>query len=276
VVQDPTDHVPTDGPTLFFLDSLSILASSPLLEHTQALRLRIPQHGYAYRLLPSLNMPALPHITFLDLSFSYLSDSGVADILRELPRLRHLIIDGCTPRSQDWDTFARHCMLAHSDLAFEKHVNRSLAARGDARGSRPREARIIPRTSALRTLSVSADSHVRPERRQALLAAFQRGWGEAVAMYKTTICTARRSRVGEGALILRFPRAGEVGDVQQEQDLHGMVVVDDDDFARLSEVGDAEDCPVVCLAGQRGISEGIEHAEGCGHSIGWEIWEDTL
>ena len=130
--------------------------------------------------------------------------------------------------------------------------------------------------SALRTLSLSADSHGRPERRQALLAAFQRGWVETVAMYKTIICTARRSREGEGALILRFPRAGEVGNVQQEQGLDGMVVVDDDEFARLSEVGDAEDCPVVCLAGQREIGEGIEHAEGCGHSIGWDIWEDTL
>lgn len=130
--------------------------------------------------------------------------------------------------------------------------------------------------SALRTLSLSADSHVLPERRQALLAAFQRGWVETVAMYKTIICTARRSRVEDDALILRFPRAGEVGDVQQEQGLYGMVVVDDDEFARLSEVGGVEDCPVLCLAGQREIGEGIEHAEGCGHSIGWDIWEDTL
>jgi hypothetical protein len=154
-------------------------------------------------------------------------------------------------------------------------VNRGLAARGGAGGSRPREARIIPRTSALRTLSVSDGGPIRPEWRQAILDTFQRGWGEAVAMYKTTISTARRSRVEEGALILWFPRAGEVVDVPQEQDLHGMVVVDDDEFARLSEIGDAEDCPVVCIAGHRDISEGIEHTEGCGHSIGWNIWEDT-
>ena len=75
----------------------------------------------------------------------------------------------------------------------------------------------------------------------------------------------------------RFPWPGEVGNALQEYGFLGMVVVDDDDeFARLSEVRDAEDCPVVCLAGQKGREEGIEHAEGCGHSIGWDIWEDNL
>jgi len=202
VVQDPMD-----GCLFFYLDSVSRLASSPLLERTQALRLRIPGHHYPYRLLhPSRHLPALPHISFLDLSFSILGHDDVANLLHELPRLRHLIIDGCVPRVQDWDSFARHCMLAHSDLSFEHDMNRDLAARGDAGGARPRGARIVPRTAALRTLSLSVASDVGPERRQALLAAFQRGWGEAVAMYKTTICTARWSRVEEGALILRFRR----------------------------------------------------------------------
>ncbi len=68
-----------------------------------------------------------------------------------------------------------------------------------------------------------------------------------------------------------------MGNALQEYGFLGMVVVDDDDeFARLSEVRDAGDCPVVCLAGQKGREEGIEHAEGCGHSIGWDIWEDNL
>jgi len=269
VVQDPTE-----GPIVFSLDNLSGLTSSPLLERTQALRLRIPAHHYSYHLHGS-HLAALPHISFLDISFSILHEQDVTALLRGLPHLRHLIIDGCSPRVQDWDTFARHCMLAHSDLAFEQDASRSLAARGDAVGSRPREARIVPRMASLRTLSLSGASDVSPEWQQAILAAFQRGWGEAVAMYKTTICMARRSRVEEGALILRFARAGEVDDVLREQGIYRMVTVNDDEFARLSEVRDAEDCPVLCLAGQRGINEGIEHAEGCGHSIGWDIWEDT-
>ncbi|KAH9058228.1 hypothetical protein EDB87DRAFT_1578217 [Lactarius vividus] len=45
----------------------------------------------------------------------------------------------------------------------------------------------------------------------------------------------------------------------------GVVVVDDDDeFARPSEVRDVEECHVMCLAGQKGRKEGIGHA-GCGH-----------
>ena len=81
----------------------------------------------------------------------------------------------------------------------------------------------------------------------------------------------------EGVLTLRFPWPGEEGHALREHGLPRMVVVDDDGmFARLSVVRDREDCPVVCLAGQNGREEGIEHAEGCGHSIGWDIWEDTL
>jgi hypothetical protein len=165
-------------------------------------------------------------------------------------------------------------MFAHSDLEIEKTVNRRVS--GEAGGSRPREACMLPRTAALRTLSLSVPPDVDTEKRQALLAAFRRGWGEAVAMFNTTISAARRSRVEEGTLVLRCPRPGEVGEVLRGDGYSGLVVVDDEEFARLGEVRGAEDCPVVCLAGQEGRNKGIEHTEGCGHSIGWDIWEDTL
>ncbi|KAH8984102.1 hypothetical protein EDB92DRAFT_2117216 [Lactarius akahatsu] len=55
-----------------------------------------------------------------------------------------------------------------------------------------------------------------------------------------------------------------------------MIVDDGDEFAQSTEVRDAEDCPVVCLAGQKGRKEDIEYAEGCDHSVRWDIWEDTL
>ena len=38
----------------------------------------------------------------------------------------------------------------------------------------------------------------------------------------------------------------------------------------------AERALVVSLARQNGREEGNEHAEGCGHSIGGDNWEDTL
>lgn len=112
---------------------------------------------------------------------------------------------------------------------------------------------------------------------RALLAAFRRGWGEAVVMFNASIFDARRRRAEEGVLMLRYPWPGEVGHVLREHGLPGMVVVDNDgEIARLSVTRNGEDCPVVSLAGQNGRVEGIEHAEGCGHSIGWDIWEDTL
>jgi CBS domain-containing protein len=231
--------------------------------------------------------PSLPQITFLDLTSSRLSDSDVSRLLRNLPRLRHLVLDNCSlpegHRAQHWAAFARSCMFAHGDLAFEKTMNRLLVARGGVSGelgSREREARILPRTAALRTLSLSLPPYVdAEEERLKLLAAFRRGWGEAVTTFNMTISAVRRSRVEEGTLVLRCPASSEVGDVLRENDYPGLVVVDDEEFARLGEVRDAEDCPVVCLAGSNGPNgrtKGIEHTEGCGHSIGWDIWEDAL
>ena len=47
------------------------------------------------------------------------------------------------------------------------------------------------------------------------------------------------------------------------------------EFAQLGEARDPDDCPMVSLAGQKGRG-GIEHTEGCGHSIGGDTWEDAL
>jgi hypothetical protein len=259
------------------LVNLYALASSPLLGRTQALRLRIPGRNYSSHLLPGDEWPTLPQITFLDLTSSRISVPKVTDLLHNLPRLRHLVLDNCGLLDNDltvnWDDFTRRCMFAHCDLQFEKTLN--LRVSGEMRASRPGEACILPRTTALRTLSLSVSPHLDAGQRQALLAVFRQNWGEAVAMFNAIISAARQSRV-EGTLVLRCPRPGEVGEVLRENGYPGLVVVDDEEFARLGEVRDVEDCPVVCLAGQNGRTKGIEHTEGCGHSIGWDIWEDTL
>ncbi|KAH9013223.1 hypothetical protein EDB85DRAFT_1899847 [Lactarius pseudohatsudake] len=203
-----------------------------------------------------------------------------------LPRLRHLVLDHCNlfddAHTRDWAVFGHHCMLERKDLNLERLVNRRLAALGGASGtggSHPREVRILPRVSALRTLSLSVPAHVDADARRVLLAEFRRGWAEAATMFNGIVSAARRSRTEEGVVTYRFPWPGEVGNALpvRECSFVGMVVVDDDDeFSQLSEVRGAEGYPVVCLAGQSGREEGIEHAEGCGHSIGWDIWEDTL
>ncbi|KAH8978667.1 hypothetical protein EDB92DRAFT_2095699 [Lactarius akahatsu] len=270
--------------TAFHLNTLSYFASSPFLARTHALRLRFPTREMVRILRPSRWRSVLPCITFLDLSSSCLSDSDVSKLLHSLPRLRHLVLDQCDlfddAHTRDWATFARHCMFAGKDLNLERVVNRRLVAVDGASGpggSHPREVRILPRVSALRTLSLSVPAHIDVDARRVLLAEFRRGWEEAVAMFSGIVSAARRSRTEEGVLTYRFPWPGEVGNALREYSSLGVVVVDDnDEFSRLSGVGNAEDCPVVCLAGQMGREEGIEHAEGCSHSVGWDIWEDTL
>ncbi|KAI9455897.1 hypothetical protein BJY52DRAFT_1224425, partial [Lactarius psammicola] len=289
---DPLD-VPTSSsaqPLVFFhLHHLSALASSPLLARTRALRLRIPRRELASIMHTGRRPPALPHITFLDLSTSRVSVADVVSFLRSLPHLRHLILDHCGlldgADARDWSVFAYHCLLADEAFLVEYDVNRHLATHGGAASgvgdSRLREVRVLPRPLALRTLSLSVPARVDAGARRALLAAFRCGWGKAVVLFNKSICAARRLRAVEGVRTLRFPWPGEEGHALREHNLPmpRMVVIDDDDddeFARLGVVRDREDCPVVCLAGQNGRGEGIEHAEGCGHSIGWDIWEDTL
>ncbi|KAI9444647.1 hypothetical protein H4582DRAFT_2070373 [Lactarius indigo] len=271
VVQDPLD-VPTSSsaqPVVFFhLNHLLVLASSPLLVQTHAGR----------------RPPALPHVTFLDLSTSRISTADVSIILRSLPHLRHLIFDHCglpdddDADARDWVSFAYHCLSVGDSLLIEAGVNRQLAAATSGTGeSRPREVRALPRALALRTLSLSVLAYADPDARSVLIAAFWRAWGEAVVMFNRSKCAARQLRAKKGVLALRFPCPDDVGHTLREPGLPRMVVVDDDDeFSRLSVLRDSDDCPVVCLAGQNGREEGIERAEGCSHSIGWDIWEDTL
>ncbi|KAH8992438.1 hypothetical protein EDB92DRAFT_568308 [Lactarius akahatsu] len=107
-----------------------------------------------------------------------------------------------------------------------------------AGGARP------PARVGLRTLSVPA--HVDMDARRVLLAAFRRGWEEVVMLFNRSICAARRLRVREGVLTLRFPWPGDVSHVLRELGLPLMVAVDDDDeFARLSVLRDREDYIVV-------------------------------
>ncbi|KAI0308350.1 hypothetical protein B0F90DRAFT_1813624 [Multifurca ochricompacta] len=296
----PLEQAICPASRLFHLYNLKLLASSPLLERTHALRMRIP--GRLFVQLLHTSKSSLPSISLLDLSTSGVSMSDVRRLLRSLPLLRHLILDRCGTLDdavmEDWTAFGRSCMLICNGLAAQWQTGTTLEpGPGPAQlqfgtnaasnagssgpsendgGTRPLEVRIIPRASALRTLAVSVPSHMDVNERLAFVTAFQRGWSEGVAMFNETMRVARQSRA-KGVLTLRSPLPDEAGNRSRGGAFPGMVVVDDDgEFARLSVAMDEECYPVVCLAGQRGREEGIEHAEGCAHAIGWDIWEDTL
>lgn len=225
--------------------------------------------------------PALPRLTFLDLSTSRVTMADVSSLLRTLPRLRHLVLDHCGlldggADPSDWAVFAEHCLLAGDAQMLEHSLNTQLAEYGGA-GPFLREVCVLPRALELRTLALSVPADLDADARRGLLDAFRRGWEKAAVVFNGSVCAARRRRGEVGVRTLRLPWPGEVCPALREHGLAGAMAVDDDDeFARLSVTRDGADCPVLCLAGQYGSEEGIEHAEGCGHSIGWDIWEDTL
>jgi hypothetical protein len=295
VVLDPL--VPAISPyqpvVIFDLLNLRILSSSLLLERTQAFRMRFP--GCRYADLLCTNTPSLPSITLLDLSTSNVRVSDVHTLLSDLRHLRHLVLDRCGTLDEatlkDWTKFGYDCMMIDSGLVLEELENERFArAHGPASflplpaeassaapfvvGRSRRAVSILPRTSSLRTLALSAPPRAEADTQRSLIVAFQCGWSEAVTAFNDRMRAARQSR-SKGLLTLRFALPGEVGQPLGDAG-HPMVVVDDDEFARLDTVMDDRYCPVVCLAGQQRTQGTIGHSEGCGHLIGWDIWGDTL
>jgi hypothetical protein len=307
IIHDPLDvpAFPAKGAEDVLIFSypfyLKLFISSEHLERTDSLRLRLTRMEVMHILYetPSISPP----FRFLDLSTSTFSRADLLALLKNMPLLLHLLLDQCgtldNASIQEWSTFGYSCMMLNDGFLLEDELNQRLglatsqaqlgastsypgvsspSPQGNGRGVPPRKVTVLPQISALRTLALSippdadrdagVDAH-------ALIAAFQRGWSNAVGIFNERMHTVRQSR-SEGALLLRFPLPNEVGDAVPELVDYGLVVVDDDDFARLDMVLDEGSCPVVCLAGSCGKEEGIEHVEGCAHSIGWDTWDDAL
>ncbi|KAI9439816.1 hypothetical protein H4582DRAFT_2056514 [Lactarius indigo] len=145
------------------------------------------------------------------------------------------------PRLSDCNTSA--IWLTTCARARLGHLYASLYARA----RRPRPRAICETAPLAWGVAPTQDADVR----RVLLAVFRRRWEEVMAMVNGIVFTARRSRAEEGVLAIRFPWPGEVGNAQEYGSL-GMVVVDDDEFARPGDARDAGDCTVVCFAGQTG------------------------
>ena len=273
---------------LFNIVHLPLFVYSPLMERTRVLRMRYVWGAIVNML--HLNQPAtpcLPPLTFLDLSTCNISVNDVHFLLKNLRCLHHLILDECDTLADDliegWAAFGHDCLMINNGLGLDDKISQAqlspatvhvlpshpVAPTTPIVGSRPSRASILPWSSKLRTLALSAPRHADSDEQRSLVAAFLRGWGEAVTEINDRLRAVRQSR-SKGMQTLRFISPGEDGNHTGH---HGIVVVDDDEFAHFSKLIDVDDYPVVCLAGQAG---GIEHAEGCAHSIGWDIWEDTL
>ncbi|KAH8987408.1 hypothetical protein EDB86DRAFT_3082319 [Lactarius hatsudake] len=208
----------------FHLKHLSVLASSPLLARTQTLRLHIPGRE--------------------PVSIMHAGASSAASHSRPRP-----LQPARRCGARDWAVFPHHCLLADDALLIEYDENRHLVAAPGVEESRPGEVHVLPRALALRTLSLPVPAHVDMDARRVLLAAFRRGWGEAVVLFNRSICAARQLRAREGVLTLRFPWHRDVGHALRELGLPMMVAVVDDD--------DDDVCAVERAQGQRGSSRGV-------------------
>ena len=294
VVLDPRDVAlvpPSSNISVNFFDlyKLEILASSPLLKRTDAFRLRLPGCDLA-RFLCRNAPNSLPAITFLDASTSNVSVSDVNLLLRSLPRLRHLILDGCRTLDEvtieQWAEFGRDCLMVNSGLKLEQVENERFAARSvtslepDSPTSAPivgstRGVSILPWVSGIQTIALSAPPNADVNAQRRFMAAFRRGCSEAATEFNNRMHSARQGR-SQGWRTVRFAKHDEAGHTLGHSGYYRMAVVDDDEFARLDQVMDDARCPVVCLGGKWGSEGGIGHTEGCSHSIALDIWDDKI
>lgn len=107
VVQDPID--PTIAPTLrfaqpivfFHLSPVTDLAGSPYLSTVTHLRFRIPARSITRYLVA--HKRSLPSVELLDVSGTNVTETDLGNMLSQLSRLKHLVLDGCPIVSQRLD-----------------------------------------------------------------------------------------------------------------------------------------------------------------------------
>lgn len=295
VVLDPGDatlapiaNSPDTSVIIFDLYQIETLATSDLLKRTDALRLRLPECELARFLCR--NAGSLPSMTFLDGSTSRVSVSDVTLMLRSLPTLRHLILDGCGTLDEasidKWVEFGYDCYMVNTGVQIEEVENERFASQSltslepESSAFPPivgsnRGVSIIPWVSNLRTIALSVPPNADANAQQDFAAAFQRGWGKAMTDFNDRLHAARQG-LSRGLRVIRFAKPDEIGYVLGHTGYYRMVILDDDAFAQLDRVKGDEDRPVLCLAGSLKAEGGIGHAEGCGHMIGRDVWEDVM
>ncbi len=284
----PVPNSPDTSVVIFDLYQLETLASSDLLKRTPAVRLRLP--GCELARFLCRNAGSLPSMTFLDASTSNVSIADVSLMLRSLPSLCHLVLDGCGTLDEasidQWVDFGHDCFMINNGVKLEEVENERFASQSlislepESTASPPivgstRGVSIIPSVSNLRTIALSVPPNADVNAQQDFTAAFQRGWGKAMTEFNERLHAARQGR-SQGWRVIRFAKPDEIGHLLGHSGYYRMVVLDDDAFAQLDKVKGDEDRPVVCLAGKLKTEGGIGHAEGCGHMIGRDVWEDAI
>jgi len=139
--------------------------------------------------------------------------------------------------------------------------------------------RIVPSSVGLRSICINLSPVVSTEALELASVEFERGWGEGL-MQLTGLRTRLRQSLVNGVHMVRYAAHGSEGiNVDSEEEGIGELVSiqneDEDAFKAVVVDGGEGRCPVLCLAGSS-HREGIEHARGCGHEVGREVWRDEL
>ncbi|KAI0756577.1 hypothetical protein C8Q80DRAFT_1129401 [Daedaleopsis nitida] len=150
------------------------------------------------------------------------------------------------------------------------------------------KVRVLPSAPKLRSIATSYPGGVTPEAYQAIQEEFERGWASGIARLSSIRFRLRTTYQNGVARIVRFADRGteewEEEGVHGEQGLAGLVDVRDVNSFALNLVDHAEPggspegqiglaCPVLCLAGAERAGD---HVEGCGHRVGWDIFQDEI
>ncbi|KAK7695336.1 hypothetical protein QCA50_002527 [Cerrena zonata] len=141
-----------------------------------------------------------------------------------------------------------------------------------------RRIRIVAPQPRLLTVSLNAPVHRGTSNLStvcdSIRADFEQGWAEGLSILARDRHQVKQSRqLGVQVFMFRHSCDSEDEDdeIDTETGLQGLVEVQSEQDLSLRE----DSCPVLCLAGT-GQMDAEGHTEGCGHSMGWRVWDDEL
>ncbi|CCL98099.1 uncharacterized protein FIBRA_00093 [Fibroporia radiculosa] len=131
--------------------------------------------------------------------------------------------------------------------------------------------RIFPAIATIRSIATTAPAFVGVEKHAEIRAEFERGWEAGIAQISTIYGRLRQSW-RNGIRVVKTDDDFNADGEGSEVGFNGLKDVVEEDFD-VDVDGEVGKCPSLCLAGP-GRSE--NHVDGCGHQVGWEVFQDEL
>lgn len=133
--------------------------------------------------------------------------------------------------------------------------------------------RILPVYPTLQSFATTTSMLVTDDIRPTIRSEFARGWSEGIKQVRA-IRSRLRTSWNNGMRIMQIEDLDHTADgtTIEEEGMDGL-----EDLSRTEAEWAADDktyeCPVFCLAGP---GRGRDHLPGCGHVVGWTVWDDEM